>query len=169
MLQAVHGWSSTYERLVKSQKFFSSYLTQEELDRFGRNKAEILKELRDWKERGVRVKIMDLTTTMLEVPEGQEWVLEMVNNILIEVLSSLAEQERKKILRRQKEGIACMPIIDGKKISSKTGNPVGRPMIPKPKEWDHYYTEWKAGRITAKEAMDKMHLKRGTFYRFAKE
>lgn len=42
-------------------------------------------------------------------------------------------------------------------------------MIPKPKEWDHYYTEWKAGRITAKEAMDKMHLKRGTFYRFAKE
>ena len=37
MLQAVHGWSSTYERLVKSQKFFSSYLTQEDLSRFGRN------------------------------------------------------------------------------------------------------------------------------------
>ena len=37
MLQAVHGWSSTYERLVKSQKFFSSYLTQEDLSRLGRN------------------------------------------------------------------------------------------------------------------------------------
>lgn len=37
MLQAVHGWSSTYERLVKSQKFFSSYLTQEDLSRFGRD------------------------------------------------------------------------------------------------------------------------------------
>lgn len=36
MLQAVHGWSSTYERLVKSQKFFSSYLTQEDMSRFGR-------------------------------------------------------------------------------------------------------------------------------------
>ena len=36
MLQAVHGWSSTYERLVKSQKFFSSYLTQEDLSRLGR-------------------------------------------------------------------------------------------------------------------------------------
>ena len=35
MLQAVHGWSSTYERLVKSQKFFSSYLTQEDLREFG--------------------------------------------------------------------------------------------------------------------------------------
>lgn len=40
MLQAVHGWSSTYERLVKSQKFFSSYLTQEDLSRFGRNYIE---------------------------------------------------------------------------------------------------------------------------------
>ena len=41
MLQAVHGWSSTYERLVKSQKFFSSYLTQEDMSRFGRNYLEV--------------------------------------------------------------------------------------------------------------------------------
>ena len=41
MLQAVHGWSSTYERLVKSQKFFSSYLTQEDLSRFGRDHVEV--------------------------------------------------------------------------------------------------------------------------------
>ena len=41
MLQAVHGWSSTYERLVKSQKFFSSYLTQEDLSRFGREQVEM--------------------------------------------------------------------------------------------------------------------------------
>ena len=37
MLQAVHGWSSAYERLVKSQKFFSSYLTQEDMSRAGRD------------------------------------------------------------------------------------------------------------------------------------
>ena len=41
MLQAVHGWSSTYERFVKSQKFFSSYLTQEDLSRLGRNYIEV--------------------------------------------------------------------------------------------------------------------------------
>ena len=41
MLQAVHGWSSTYERLVKSQKFFSSYLTQEDLSRLGRNYTKV--------------------------------------------------------------------------------------------------------------------------------
>ena len=41
MLQAVHGWSSTYERFVKSQKFFSSYLTQEDMSRIGRNYLEV--------------------------------------------------------------------------------------------------------------------------------
>lgn len=41
MLQAVHGWSSAYERLVKSQKFFSSYLTQEDMSRIGRNYLEV--------------------------------------------------------------------------------------------------------------------------------
>ncbi len=41
MLQAVHGWSSTYERFVKSQKFFSSYLTQEDLSRLGRDYIEV--------------------------------------------------------------------------------------------------------------------------------
>ena len=40
MKQAVHGWLSTYERLVKSQNFFSSYLTQEDLSRFGRDYIE---------------------------------------------------------------------------------------------------------------------------------
>ena len=41
MLQAVHGWSSTYERLVKSQKFFSSYLTQEDMSRLGRDYLKV--------------------------------------------------------------------------------------------------------------------------------
>ena len=41
MKQAVHGWLSTYERLVKSQNFFSSYLTQEDMSRFGRNDLEV--------------------------------------------------------------------------------------------------------------------------------
>ena len=40
MIQAVHGWSSTYERLVEYQKFFSPYLTQEDLSRLGRNYIE---------------------------------------------------------------------------------------------------------------------------------
>lgn len=64
------------------------------LDRLSRNKCDIKKELEYFKENGIRLKVIDLPTTMLDLPDGQEWVMEMVNNILIEVLGSIAEQER---------------------------------------------------------------------------
>lgn len=96
-------------------------LVVKELDRLGRNKADITSELQYWKNKGVRVKVIDLPTTMIDIPDGQEWILEMVNNILIEVLGTIAEQERLKIRSRQAEGIAAMPVRNGKKFSAKTG------------------------------------------------
>ena len=75
-----------------------------ELDRLGRNKEEMIREIKSFKENGVVVRILDVPTTMVKI-EGQEWVVEMINNILIEVLSSVAENERKKIRNRQQEGI----------------------------------------------------------------
>lgn len=77
-----------------------------ELDRFGRNKDAVKEELKWFKDNGVIVRVLDIPTTMIELP-GQEWIAEMVNNILIEVVAAVAEQERKKIRQRQKEGIAC--------------------------------------------------------------
>ena len=53
------------------------------LDRLSRRKEDIKNELRHFREMGVRVKIIDLPTSMIEVPAGQEWVLDMVNNILL--------------------------------------------------------------------------------------
>lgn len=55
MLQAVRGWSSTYERLVKSQKFFSSYLTQEDLSRLGRHRTQTALFMDYLREHQVRV------------------------------------------------------------------------------------------------------------------
>lgn len=55
MLQAVHGWSSTYERFVKSQKFFSSYLTQEDLSRLGRHRTQTALFIDYLREHQVRV------------------------------------------------------------------------------------------------------------------
>ena len=49
--------------------------------------------------------VLDLPTAMIQVPEGQEWITEMINSILIEVLSSMAEQERLTIRKRQRQGI----------------------------------------------------------------
>ena len=80
------------------------------LDRFSRNKEEAKKELQYFSEMGVRVKIIDIPSTMVDIAEGQEWILDMINNILIEVLTSIAENERITIRSRQAEGLAAMPV-----------------------------------------------------------
>lgn len=99
----------------------------EELDRIGRDKCLIKDELEWFKNKKVIIRVLDVPTTLMELPKGQEWVFEMVNNILIEVLGTIAEQEWNKIKKRREEGIAAMPVDeDGYKISSKTGRRFGR-------------------------------------------
>ena len=75
------------------------------LDRLSRNKEDTMKELQWFKDNGIRLMILDLPTSMIQVPKGQEWIIDMINNILIEVLSSIAEQERLTIRKRQRQGI----------------------------------------------------------------
>ena len=126
------------------------------LDRLSRNKADIHNELRYFKENGIRLKVIDLPTTMMDLPEGQEWVFEMVNNILIEVLGTIAEQERATIKQRQAEGIAA---------AKEQGKKLGRPALTFPANWDKVYASWKAGEITAKKAMELTDTKRTSFYK----
>lgn len=141
------------------------------LDRLGRNKEETKKELEYFKSNGVRVKIIDIPSSMVDIQQGQEWILDMINNILIEVLTSIAENERQTIRQRQAEGIAAMPTDEttGKKRSLKTGQAIGRPSISFPLNWNDIYNQWKSGRITATTAMKKMSLKRNTFYKLVKQ
>lgn len=125
------------------------------LDRLSRNKADIKNELQYFKDTGIRLKILDIPTTLIDYPAGQEWVLEMVNNILIEVLSSIAMQERETIRRRQSEGIAA---------AKAKGKHMGRPKAEKPDNWTEVISLWQNGHITAVEAMRRTGLKRCTFY-----
>ena len=117
---------------------------------------DIRNELQYFKENGIRLRIIDLPTTMMELPEGQEWVFDMVNNILIEVLGTIAEQERITIRQRQREG------IDAAKAAGKR---LGRPKLTYPPNWKEVYAEWRSGSITAKVAMQKTGLKRTSFYK----
>ena len=126
------------------------------LDRLSRNKTDIKNELQYFKDNGIRLKVIDLPTTMMELPEGQEWVFEMVNNILIEVLGTIAEQERANIRQRQAEGIEAAK-ANGKKL--------GRPALTFPANWNEVYTSWQAGEITAKTAMEQTGTKRTSFYK----
>ena len=94
----------------------------------------------------------------------------MVTNILIEVLTSIAENERKTIKQRQREGYEAMQVDDnGKHISNKTGKPVGRPKAEYPQNWQEVYNQWAAKSITARKAMELMSLKPNTFYKLVKE
>lgn len=130
------------------------------LDRLSRNKEDIRRELQWFKEKKVRLKILDLPTSMIEVPEGQQWILEMIQNILIEVLSSIAEQERLTIRQRQREGIEAAKL---------KGKHLGRPSYELPENFENAYMRWKKGEITAREAMKLLGMKKSHFYRKVKE
>lgn len=126
------------------------------LDRLSRNKSDIKNELQFFKDNGIRLKVIDLPTTMMDLPTGQEWVFEMVNNILIEVLGTIAEQERATIRKRQAEGIEA---------AKQNGKKLGRPALEFPDNWQEVYTSWKNGEITAKTAMERTNTKRTSFYK----
>jgi DNA invertase Pin-like site-specific DNA recombinase len=133
-----------------------------ELDRIGRDKCLIKDELEWFKERGIIVRILNVPTTLMELPQGQEWVFDMVNNILIEVLGTIAEQEWEKIKQRREEGIAAMPVDEsGRKISGKTGRGFGR----QPKEVDLTLREGE----TITEACKRLGIDRSTYYRKMRE
>lgn len=148
--------------LSKLQRGDELYIT--ELDRLGRNKTMIKKELEYWKEQGVIIKILTIATTMMEFPDEQRWIQEMITNIIIEVLASEAEQEVERTKSRQLAGISAMPIIEGKRYSKKKKSFAGRPNIDYPSNWNEVYGLWQSGEITATEAMKLTDLKRNTFY-----
>lgn len=130
-------------------------LVVKELDRLGRNKAKIREELEWFRAEGIRVKILNVPTTLLDC-EGQDWVLDMVSNILIEVMASVAEEERVKIHRRQEEGIA---------VAKAKGVVFGRPSIAKPANYEAVMALVDSGQIKAVEAMRELGVKKTTFYK----
>ena len=145
-----------YQALKSTMLRAGDTLIIKSLDRLSRNKSDIKNELQWFKDNCIRLKVIDLPTTMMDISTGQEWVLEMVNNILIEVLGTIAEQERITIRQRQREGID----------SAKTkGKHLGRPRNKKPDNWEEVIALWKSGKITARQAMRMTGTKKSSFYK----
>jgi len=136
-----------------------------ELDRLGRNKKGILDELRYYSEEGIRVMILEIPTTLQDLSSMDnhlaKMILDTINHMLIEIYAAMAEAEMEKKTKRQKEG------IEAKKARGEWGD-YGRPRIQKPDNWDEIILEWKAGRITAVEAMKRTGIRKSTFYRMVK-
>lgn len=134
-------------------------LVIKELDRLGRKKSDIKRELEEFKAMNIRVKILDIPTTLVDFKEETQWIQEMITNILIEVLGGFAEEERKKILKRQREGID---------VALEKGVKFGRPQVQVPEEWERVIAMVENKEITSVEAMSLLNLKKTTYYKLRK-
>lgn len=133
----------------------------EELDRLGRNAEGIKKELEWFREHHICVRILEIPTTLIAVNNSNKWVMDLINKILIEVYSAMAQQELEKRAKRQREGID---------IAMEKGVRFGRkPIEIEMSQFEASYHQWKAGVVSAREAMKQLELKPNTFYRRVKE
>lgn len=145
------GYLTLKETMLRS----GDTLVVKELDRLGRNKQMIKEELEYFKAHNIRVKILNIPTTLMEI-DGNDWILEMVSNILIEVLASIAEDERNKNHQRQEEGIAS---------AKAKGVKFGRPNIRKPENYEVIMQQVSSGELKAVEAMKLLGVKKTSFYK----
>ena len=129
------------------------------IDRLGRNYSEIMKQ---WKyitqEIQADIKVLDmplLDTSKQDNSLDNRFVAELV----LQILSYVAQKERENIKIRQAQGI---------KIAKEKGKHLGRPSAEFPLNWKEVYSEWKNKDITAVEAMKRMELKKNTFYNLVK-
>lgn len=128
------------------------------LDRLGRNKTEVKDELQELSSKGILVRILDVPTSLIDYNKFgplQQSIMDMVNNILIEVLATMAESERVRIKERQREGIAAAKARNVK---------FGRPLAKFPDSWPEDYAAWRKGEVTATSIIRRYGISRSCFY-----
>lgn len=137
-----------------------------ELDRLGRNKSETLKELEFFRDKDIRVMILEIPTTLQDLSKFDnsmaKMVMETINNMLIELYAAMAQAEIEKKEKRQREG------IQAKKARGEWDN-YGRPRIKKPNNWDEIINKVNRKEITSVEAMRIMGLKKQLIINYAKQ
>lgn len=137
------------------------------IDRLSRNYKECKQLWEQITSAGADIVVIDMP--LLDTRQYKDLLGNFISDLILSVLGYVAEQENAFRRQRQTEGIAAMPIVDGKKVSIKTKRPTGRPTIDFPKNWEEQYSIWKDGEQTAKVTMDNLGLKKNTFYKLVKE
>ena len=136
------------------------------MDRLGRSYTEIQKQW-SYITQTIKADIKILDMPLLDTSTAAENVdRRFIADLVLQILCYTAEKERENIRKRQRQGIDIMPIVDGQRVSAKTGRPTGRPRAVKPDNWGEIYTSWKNKEITAVKAMEVLNLKPNTFYKF---
>ena len=129
------------------------------LRQLGYNYQEILDEWNALTTLGAHIRVLDLPLLDTSVKVELEYD-SFISDLFLQIISFAVQQEQAYIKRRQAEGIA---------YARSQGKHLGRPRIPKPLNFDEIYDQWRAGGISAEEAMVRLGLKRSTFERFVKE
>lgn len=137
----------------------NNVLVIKSIDRLGRNYQEIQKE---WQEitTELATDIVVLDMPVLDTRKYKDTMGNFISDLILQVLSYVAENERTNIKTRQAEGIA---------IAKAKGKKFGRPTIELPREFETQYNLWKNGKQTAKTTIENLNLKKSKFYGFVRE
>ncbi len=141
-----------YKRMIKKMRK-NDLLYIKSIDRLGRNYEEILEQWRVLtKEKKLDIVVLDMP--LLDTRRGKDLMGTFLSDIVLQVLSFVAENERINIKQRQAEGIA---------VAKAKGVRFGRPPKPLPENFPKVYREWKCGKITGVEAANACNMPMSTF------
>ena len=135
------------------------------LDRLGRNYQEVTEQWRHITvDLGCDIVVLDMP--LLNTKTDTESIdRQFIAQLVLQILGYVAEKERLAIKERQRQGIDCMPVINGKKVSRRTNKPTGRPVMQYPSQWEAIYSRYKAGELSAKETQQVLGMAKSTFYK----
>ena len=137
-----------------------------EVDRLGRNKRDTLKELQYFRDHNIRVKILELPTTLMDISKLDntmaQMLMETVNNMLIELYAAMAQAEIEKKEKRQREG------IEAKKVRGDWDD-YGRPAIISSEDFREHYQKVLDGSVSPTELMKQLGMSKTSFYRYVKK
>ena len=147
-----------YKKMLRKLKK-DDLLYIKSIDRLGRNYEEILQQWRILtKEKGVDIAVLDMP--LLDTRRGKDLMGTFLSDIVLQVLSFVAENERTNIKQRQAEGIAAAKAQVIK---------FGRPPLPLPDNFYEVHKAWRSKKITLKQAAEACNMPVGTFYGKARE
>ena len=142
-----------YRRLVRRLRR-DDLLYVKSIDRLGRNYSEILEQWRMLtKEKGVDIAVLDMP--LLDTRRGKDLMGTFLSDIVLQVLSFVAENERDNIRQRQAEGIAA---------AKARGVRFGLPPLPLPDNFHMLHQAWRGQKITLRQAARACGMPTGTFY-----
>lgn len=136
------------------------------IDRLSRNYKECKQLWEEITSKGADIVVLDMP--LLDTRQYKDLLGNFISDLILTVLGYVAQQETDFRKQRQDEGILAMPIVNGKRVSKKTGRPTGRPNAEYPANFKIEYEKWKAGEQNANTTMERLGLKRTTFYKLVK-